>query len=472
MTASDVRRVAVASAWGVAGRVGVLALGVVSVALATRYLGPSAYGQLALALSITQLFAVVADAGLTTIAVRELAQRPERAPAVVGSVLALRSVLGLAAVAAAGLLALALPYPERVRVGVLIAGVPVMLGLLNSGWVAVLQADLRAARIAAADVAGRAVALAALAAVVALDLGFYAVIVAAGAGALVTLAATSALARPLLADRPRAERATARRLARVALPLGIALVLNEAYFRADALIISLTRPFAELGHYTLAWRVGELAATGAAAFLLAAFPVLARYAGDRDPRFGPALQAAGDVSLALGAPLAAGGAVVADRVATTLGGSDFAAAAAPLRVLLGAAALGFLNGVLGHALIAAARQAAALWLNVAALALNVALCVWLVPPYGIMAAAWTALGCEGAIFVASRWLVRHHLGVTYSGAYAARCLPAAAIMAAAVWPLRAEPLWLSVPAGAALYAAALAALGGLRRDRLRALLER
>jgi O-antigen/teichoic acid export membrane protein len=471
VAASDVRRVATASGWGVAGRAAVLGLGVVSVAIGTRYLGPSAYGQLSLAFSITQLFAVVADAGLTTTAVRELAQRPERAPVVVGSVLVLRSLLAFGAVVAAALLALALPYPEQVRVAVLIAAVPLAFGLLNSGWVALLQADLRAGRIAAADVAGRAVALVALVVVVTLDLGFYWVVATAGVGAAVTLALTSALARPLLSGRPRAERATARRLLLAALPLGLALVLNEAYFRADSLIISLSRSFAELGRYALAWRVSELAATGAAAFLVAAFPVLARYAGTRDRRFGPALQAAGDVALAFGAALAAGGAVVADRLALTLGGDDFAGAAEPLRVLLFAAALGFLNGVLGHALIAASRQAATLWLNATALALNVVLCVALVPSHGIMAAAWTALGCELVILVSGRWLVLRYLGVGYSGAFALRCLPAAAIMAAAVWPLRDQPLWLTVPLGAVVYVAALAAFGGLRRERLDSLRE-
>jgi O-antigen/teichoic acid export membrane protein len=290
-------------------------------------------------------------------------------------------------------------------------------------------------------------------------------------GAALTLLVTSSLARPLLASRPRADRETGRRLLVAALPLGLALVLNEAYFRADALIISLSRPFAELGTYALAWRVSELATTGAAAFLVAAFPVLARYAGSGDRRFGPALQAAGDVATALGAPLAAGGAVVADRLVLALGGDEFAGAADPLRVLLFAAALGFLNGVLGNALIAAARQAAALWLNVVALVLNVALCAALVPSQGIMAAAWTALGCEAVILLSGRWLVGRHLGVAYSGSFAARCLPAAAVMAAALWPLRDEPLWLTVPLGAVVYLLALWAFGGLRRERLSALRE-
>jgi len=167
--------------------------------------------------------------------------------------------------------------------------------------------------------------------------------------------------------------------------------------------------------------------------------------------------------------VAAGGAAVAGELARTLGGDGFAGAAAPLRILLAAAAVGFVNGLYGHALIARDRQLAALWLNVLALALNVALNVVLIPPLGILAAAWTALGCEAVILLGSSWLMRRHLDYVPSFAALARALPAAALMIAAVWPLREQPLWLSVPVGAAVYAGAVALLGGIDRDRLREL---
>ena len=94
--------------------------------------------------------------------------------------------------------------------------------------------------------------------------------------------------------------------------------------------------------------------------------------------------------------VAVGGALVAPELARALGGEDFVGAATPLRILLAAAAIGFVNGLYGHALIARNRQLAALWLNVLALTLNVALNIALVPSYGIEAAAWTALGCPSS----------------------------------------------------------------------------
>ena len=72
----------------------------------------------------------------------------------------------------------------------------------------------------------------------------------------------------------------------------------------------------------------------------------------------------------LGAPLIAGGLVLVPAMIELAGGSEFADSATPLRVLLAAGALAWVNGVFGFALIAKQRQASAMWLNVTVLAFN------------------------------------------------------------------------------------------------------
>jgi O-antigen/teichoic acid export membrane protein len=457
--ASDARRLAANVAAGFAGRGGLLLLSLASVAISTRYLGSDGYGRVSLAFSLTTLFGVLGDAGLTTIVVRELARAPERAAVVVGSALTLRAWLALASVVAAVATALVLPYPRDVRVAVLIAGAPLALGLANSTFAAVLQAGLRGWRLAGADVAGRAAALAAIAATAALDLGFYAIVASAGVGAAVTLVLTSRLARPLVRGPLAPDRVVRRRLLRAALPLGAVLAVNEAYFRADSLIISLTRPFEELGQYALAWRMSELVGTVPAVLLAATFPMIASFAQQDDPRLRRVLQAGADVLVVAGAAIAVGGTLVAPRLAEAVGGDEFAAAAAPLRVLLWAAAVGFLSGLFGHALIARELQLRTLWLSLAALTSNVALNAALVPNLGIQAAAWVALGCEALLLTGSATLVRRHFGWLPAARLLPRVTVASAVMAAVVWPLRSSGLWLSIPVGATAYIAALAALG-------------
>ena len=438
-----------------AGRLAVVALGIASVAITTRYLGTERYGQFALALSLVGLFGVLADAGITTVLLRDLSREPDRAAALLGSALALRGALAVASVAAASLTALLLPYPGDVRIAVVLAGVPLALGLANSALVALAQANLEGGRAAIGDVAGRAAGLAAVGLVVALDLGFFAVVASAGVAAAVTLAVTTRLVRPLLDGPPRADRGTARTLALAALPVGATLAVNEAYFRADALVISLSRSYTELGHYALAWRVGELAALFPTAVLVAVLPLLARQGGEEARR---SFQTGWDVLAVAGIAMAVGGAIVAPQLAASLGGESFRVAAGPLRVLLFAAGLGFVTGLLGATLIARDLQRLALRTSIAALAVNVVLNVLLVPGEGIQAAAWIALGCEIGLFAASLWLVRRHVGLSPALRTSWLSLPAAAAMAAVVWPLRDELIVVSVPAGVAVFGAALLAL--------------
>ena len=115
----------------------------------------------------------------------------------------------------------------------------------------------------------------------------------------------------------------------------------------------------------------ELALVVGTVFLNSTFPVLSE-AVARDPaRARRTIEASTEVCVVLGAPLVAGGLVLAPQIIELAGGEDFKEAAGPLRILLAAGALAWINGVFGYALIARDRQASALWLNVSALAFNV-----------------------------------------------------------------------------------------------------
>ena len=72
------RLVASNTAVQVAGKAVTLAIGLASIAIITRYLGPEDYGKYTLALTYMQLFAVLADVGLFTIVVREISRDPSR----------------------------------------------------------------------------------------------------------------------------------------------------------------------------------------------------------------------------------------------------------------------------------------------------------------------------------------------------------------------------------------------------------
>ncbi|MGH2713047.1 MAG: oligosaccharide flippase family protein, partial [Thermoleophilaceae bacterium] len=466
---SVVRRVAQNTAAQALGKVTVLAIGAVSIVVTTRYLGASGYGQLALALTFVQMLGLLADLGLLTVVVREISRDPDATERLVGNALTLRLALSVVVIALAGLLGLAMPYTPEVRVAILIAGVPLVLGLANTAIVAVFQARLRMDRAAISDVAGRSAGFAALVVVAALDLGFYAVVATAAVGAFVTLVVTWRLSRPLVRVRPQASRPVWRSLLAAALPVGAALAVTEVYFRADTLIVSLFEPYAEVGFYALGYRVIELLGMLPAVVMTSVFPLLARYLRDDRDLARSTIDAAADLFVALGVPLAAGGLVVAPQLVRLIGGDDFEGAANTLRILLFAGAMAFVSGLFGMALIAGDRQRSALLLGLAALAFNVPVNFALVPSLGIDAAAAVAVASELLLVVGGVLLVRRELGIVPRMRMLWRSLAAATGMAGILALVNDWSLALLVPLGMAIYAAGLWAVGGIDRRMLEAL---
>jgi O-antigen/teichoic acid export membrane protein len=133
------------------------------------------------------------------------------------------------------------------------------------------------------------------------------------------------------------------------------------------------------------------------------------------------------------------------------GEDDFRVSADPLRILLAAGALAWVNGVFGYALIAGERQTSALWLNVTALAFNVGLNFLLIPPYGIVAAAIVTVASEFVILLGSYWLMRRYFGFFPIPRTLAPALAVAAAMGGLLWLLDGAPLPLLVVLGAGVY---------------------
>jgi O-antigen/teichoic acid export membrane protein len=463
------RRVAQNTAVQVAGRAAVLALGAASIIILTRYLGSSDYGKLGLAFAYLQIFAVVADAGMFTAVVRELARAPQRAQELIATTLALRLAFSLAMIVVAALISLALPYTPQVRVAIVIAGAAQLFGLLNSAVVALFQSQLRMERSVIADVAGRSASVAAAGAVALADLGFYAVMATAALGTLVQLLVTIRLAGRSISVRPRFERTLARGLLTASLPLGVALAVNELYFRFDTFVISLYEPYRQVGLYSLAYRVLEMAVSFPGVFFGSVFAVLSGYLAASDARVNATIQLAFDALVLVALPLAAGGLVVSHDIVVLAGGHAFAGASTSLGLLMCAGALSLVNGLFGYALIAADRQRDALTMSGIALALNVALNFALVPAYGIDAAAAITAGCEVVMLISAFVFMRRRFDFFPTPRVLGPALLGAGLMAGALWLARDLPVVLTAPAGAVLYAAVVWVTGGVDRETLRGL---
>ena len=454
-------------------RVVTAAFGAVTVVLLTRHLGVDGYGSYVAATAYALLLTAFADWGIATLLARDLSQQWDRAQGTVANALALRLFLSLPILTLA---ALAIPLvfagegnAETRRAAVVALPLVVVLAV-STTLTAIFQAKLALQRVALAEVVAQAATLLLVVATLLAGRGVYAVVAATVTGLALQAALLALLARRFLPLSLGFDFASWRRMLVRSLPLGIALILNTLYFRIDALLLAALREPHEVGIYGVAYRFLELLTAFPFFFVSTVFPLLAAavHDGNLDLVRGIA-QRSFDVLAAAAVPLVFGIVAIAPELVELVGGDEFAAAAAPLRMIAVGAGLIFVNGLLGYLLIAADRQRAALWLNVAVLVFNVALNLALIPRYGYNAAADVATASEILIVAGTLMMARRFVGfvpsprVTLKALVAGAAVFAVATLAGSQVESAAAAVVAAVVGGAIAYGASAMALG-IHRD--------
>jgi O-antigen/teichoic acid export membrane protein len=458
-----------------AARAGVLAFGLVTTILLTRYLGVSSYGDYIVVSVYISLFAIVFDWGIPTMLAREM-PRVQNPDELAGKALTLRLALTGPVCLAAAALAFVLyggEGEEQARNGILLALPTIVAVACINTLNPVFQVRMKMDRVALAEITSQFIGATAIVLLVLADRGFYELVLATVLSSVVYALFVFLFSRPLAHISLSVDVAAWKRLLRIALPLGLAVVVGTIYFRADALLLSLLKGSHDVGIYGVAYRFYEITIPFPAFFLAPVFPLLSAAAIREEGRaeFAQLLQKSFDV-LTIAAVLVVALAVpLAPALVRLVGGESFEDSAGPLRILMVGAAFAFLASLLLFALIALDRQRNVLFLTVVALVVNLALNLALIPSYGYMAAAAIATGTQAVIVVGALLLVRQAIRFVPSWRIPLRAAVAGAATLAALFliPL---PLAAGVAAGGTLYAIMLLALRVDRELQLRELLRR
>ena len=448
--ASATKRIAYNTAVQTAGRVVVMFLGLASVAILTRYLGADGYGKFTLALVYLSFFGIAADMGLFTIAVREMSRNESRMQEIVSNTLALRGLLAVVVFSAAFGIGWLLPYTPDVKIAIGIAAGAQFFGLLNSALISLFQTKLIMGRSVVADLVGRTFALGAVITVAAMNLGFYAVVGTAVIGSFVTFLVSSLMIRKFVAFKLAFDVGLWKKLLKASIPYGAALVILHLYLRSGIFMLSLMRTTAEVGIYGAVFKVYELVMAVPGFFNNSVFPVLVRRLKKGTADANAMVQKVFDALVAGGAGVAAGGIVLAPQIMQIVGGQEFVSGAGALQIVLVAILLSFAIFTFSTIFVAMGHQSMVLKVASLGLVLNVALNLALIPRYGIEGSAMATVISEAIVFASYYWQARRKLGIRVSLRMVPRIFLAAAIMAAAILPLKGA-IWLAVPAGAALY---------------------
>jgi O-antigen/teichoic acid export membrane protein len=390
----------------VASKAGSLLLQVAQLAVLARSLERFEFGAFAAAFALVAIVGAVAEAGLLNATVLSLADEPEGSGVLPASRAATVRVVAVAIAVVLVLAVLLLHGDARVAA---LALVPwLVLSRIDVPLVAHHQARYGAGRLAAAELTSRFVLL--LAAVpVAVLAGSWtpaAVLVLIGAGYAVSELPSLAILIHRAPWRGRADPAVTRRLARRAVPLGLTNATSLIHARGDQVLLESFGRRSALAAYSLAYRVNDAVLALVHAAGMVSFPALAQSAPVDRARLGRRISFWGCMA---GLAIGLGAALVGPALVVWLGGSQYADAGPLVRLLAVALAASVANLPLAQIVIVAGRTTHLLVASIAAVGVNVALNVALIPAFGARGSAAATIATEmgGLVCVA----VLAHLAV-------------------------------------------------------------
>ena len=421
-----------------------------TVSIVISRVGVEELGRWRLAQAIVTYALVGSDAGLTLLAIREVARRPLEVSRYAGPVLFIRFVLALVAIAV-GVLVIAPGSDNEAGwfyVAMFLTVVPAALSLIH-----VAQGLQRMHAYALVRfVSGALASAVGLGAFVVTHNLVLLVVPVIGIGLIVDVGLAAYLRRTAgIAFHTGTPRLWWELLVR-GLPFLVGALAIQLISNADAVIIGTSRGEAELGLYAAAYVLAGQLLFLAGPIASVVYPRLAML-HEQGAGFERAVRDFSGVLGLLVVPVCVGAAIIAPSLIDVIYGREYERSVALLTVLMGMPLIGFYNVAMSQALNAARKHATVARVAVLAAAVNVALNVALVPSVGLIGAAIAAVITEVVAATAYTRVMLATSGLAPLRAYLGT-IDAVVVMAVVVLLLRIADvaLPLSVLMGFAVYA--------------------
>jgi O-antigen/teichoic acid export membrane protein len=451
------------------------AIGVVVVGIMTHYLGTAGFGMYSTANAYFQVFAILLDLGLNVMLVQMLGERAgdrtyeDRA---VSATFTFRLLSALVILGIAPCIALALPqYPSELKFAIFAIWGSFFFSALNQIVIGVQQRHLKMHVVAIAEVTGRLTLLAGLLVAIHAGWGLVPIVLIVSLGGFMNFLVNTLVAMRYASFRLRWDPVFWKELLSRAWPIGVSILFNLIYLKADTIILSLTRPFTEVGVFSAADRVLEILVTLPFMYCGVLLPLIAKAWAQKNISYFQTLLKHSYVAMfMIVAPMLAGVYVLGRRIMTTVGGSDFAASGDVLTILMLAVVAIFIGTVSSHAIVAINAQRKMMPVYILTALVTFAGFAAFIPTYGMWAAAWFSVLAEVCVATSASWITLRASHTPILWPPILKCLGAALVMTLAILPLR--NMWLPIPiiAGACIYVALIILSGAIDKETLRELL--
>ncbi len=448
--------------WQVFGRLFTALVGVISIKLITSALPTNVYGMYTTLFELIGFFAIIADFGLYTICVQQMAEKKHSNEHILANVLTIRLILIALTL---GIASIVIPLIPKYS-GTLIAKNAWLVALVTSlalcsGTIsALLQYRLKMIWFSLAQILGKVTTVSLIFYVVktwqypSIEVLFSRLINVAVVGNLVMLGLTYYFVSKLINIRLKVDMPYIKSLMKNALPYGLALILNKLYFKIDVVFIQWMVGNSQAGIYAVALKIMEIIAVIPVFFMNSALPDLTDSFIKNKDRFFDIINKSFKYLNLLAAPIMIGGIALAFGLTFIISSPQYlsgyhckndirivsetakkameicsntsldpifagdfngkfaymAGSDVALKIVLIAIFFVFLNSLFGFCLVAMKKQNQLLKVNAVCLIFNVCTNLFFIPKFGFVAAAWTTVLSEILILIGTYYYVNKETG--------------------------------------------------------------
>ena len=434
---SLVKKVAYNTLTQIAGKIISTILGLFSLALITRYLGPQGFGEYTTILTFLGFFAVFADFGLTLVTVQLISDKTRNEAKILNNLFALRLVSVLIFLGLAPIIAIFLPYSGAVKTGLIIAIAAFIFPALNQIIVGLFQKKLCMEKNAIAETVGKLILLAGILLGEKFNLGLNGILIATSLGAFVSFIIHYFFSLKFAFIKFEWDFSLWKEIIVKFWPLAFTVVLNLIYLRADTLLLSFFRSAEEVGFYGAPYKIIDVLTSLPFMFAGLILPILSvAWLEKKGDDFKKVLQKSLDFMIILALPIIIGTQFISKETMFLAAGHEFSSSSVILQILIFSLIAIFPGTIFAHAVIAIEKQKKMIGFYLFTSISSLVAYLILIPKFSYFGAAVVTIYSEIMIATFSAYCVFKYSGFKFSLQKTFRALMASVIMAIFIYFLR------------------------------------
>ncbi len=439
-----------------------------------RALGPADLGQYYFAISVTSIFSIIIDFGLGNVVTREVAKYPEKARAILSSVVAVKLPLTLITILAVMGWSLAWDYDGVTQQLIYISIAAMVLDSFTGVFYAIARGFHNLKFESISSVIFQLIVLILSLLVLQQQWPITWLMATLVAASLFNFFYALIVVRSVwkISGWPHWDKALIKELFAVALPFGLFVIVQRFYTYFDSVLLFKLAGDRAVGLYQIPFKIIIALQFLPMAFVASLYPALSSYWHSNRDRLASIFERAINYCLMIAIPVSIGTIVMAEKI-VLLFKDEFSESAVLLKVSMLAVPFMFLGFPVGALLNACDRQKRnTINMGITA-ALSALINIMLIPRFGVLGACITTL-VSSALMLVLGWKVIPQITKIHWQpllASTARIIVAGAMMGIFAFALKSvfHPI-VTIASAAIVYALALFAVGGIKQDQIKSVI--